>query len=429
MTTVVLDALEGEDQAAAAATVSLTHKRILIYGMNYAPELAGVGKYTGEIAEYLADEGADVTVVTTPPHYPGWAVQDGFRNRYSSTIENGVRVLRTPLLLRRKMKGVWRLLAPLSFAASSAPVVFWQILRHRPETVFCVEPTLFASPVAQLAARLVGARTVLHVQDLEVDAAFAVGHLGALGFLKTLGYAFERFTLKRFDKVITISNRMAEKLIDKGVKSQNMALVRNWVDLSHIYPMTEESPYRAELGFTKDDFVVLYSGNIGAKQGLTVLLDAAEQLKGETSIHFVIAGEGPLKDELQARYGTLPNLRFLPFQPYARLNEFLNMADLHALPQDKGAADLVLPSKLGGMLASGKPVLVTAEEGTELAEFAREVAIVVPPGDVAKFASEINNLSAARDMSHTKCSPKTLGLLSKPSCLSILKTTVFGIIQ
>jgi colanic acid biosynthesis glycosyl transferase WcaI len=321
------------------------------------------------------------------------------------------------------------LLAPLSFAASSAPVVFWQILRHRPETVFCVEPTLFASPVAQLAAKLVGARTVLHVQDLEVDAAFAVGHLGALGFLKTLGYAFERFTLKRFDKVITISNRMAEKLIDKGVKSQNMALVRNWVDLSHIYPMTEESPYRAELGFTKDDFVVLYSGNIGAKQGLTVLLDAAEQLKGETSIHFVIAGEGPLKDELQARYGTLPNLRFLPFQPYARLNEFLNMADLHALPQDKGAADLVLPSKLGGMLASGKPVLVTAEEGTELAEFAREVAIVVPPGDVAKFASEINNLSAARDMSHTKCSPKTLGLLSKPSCLSILKTTVFGIIQ
>jgi colanic acid biosynthesis glycosyl transferase WcaI len=396
MTTVVLDALEGEDQAAAAATVSLTHKRILIYGMNYAPELAGVGKYTGEIAEYLAAEGADVTVVTTPPHYPGWAVQDGFRNRYSSTIENGIRVLRTPLLLRRKMKGVWRLLAPLSFAASSAPVVFWQILRHRPETVFCVEPTLFASPVAQLAAKLVGARTVLHVQDLEVDAAFAVGHLGALGFLKTLGYAFERFTLKRFDKVITISYRMAEKLVEKGVAQQNMSVVRNWVDLSHIYPMTEESPYRAELGFTRDDFVVLYSGNIGAKQGLTVLLDAAEQLKDETSIHFVIAGEGPLKSDLQARYGTLANVRFLPFQPYARLNEFLNMADLHALPQDKGAADLVLPSKLGGMLASGKQVLVTADEGTELAEFVRGAAIVVPPGDASVIARTVASFSSIR---------------------------------
>lgn len=391
MTTVTLDGLGAQDLSVEPQTASVTNKRILIYGMNYAPELAGVGKYTGEIAEYLAAEGADVTVVTTPPHYPGWAVQKGFRNGYSKAEENGVHILRTPLLLRRKMKGVWRLLAPLSFAASSAPVVFWQILRRKPETVFCVEPTLFAAPIAQLAAKFVGAKTVLHVQDLEVDAAFAVGHLGALGFLKTLGYAFERFTLKRFDKVITISNRMAEKLVEKGVKPQNMALVRNWVDLSHIYPMTEESPYRAELGFTKDDFVVLYSGNIGAKQGLTVLLDAAEQLKGETNIQFVIAGEGPLKDDLQARYGALTNLRFLPFQPYARLNEFLNMADLHALPQDKGAADLVLPSKLGGMLASGKPVLVTADVGTELAEFVRGAGILVVPGDSALLADAVSN--------------------------------------
>jgi colanic acid biosynthesis glycosyl transferase WcaI len=390
MTTVMFD---GVDAQAEPHTASVAHKRILIYGMNYAPELAGVGKYTGEIAEYLAAEGADVTVVSTPPHYPGWVVQKGYSNGYSAAEENGVRVLRTPLLLRRKMKGVWRLLAPLSFAASSAPVVFWQILRQRPETVFCVEPTLFAAPVAQLAAKLVGAKTVLHVQDLEVDAAFAVGHLGALGFLKTLGYAFERFTLKRFDKVITISNRMAEKLVEKGVKSQNMALVRNWVDLSHIYPMTEESPYRAELGFTKDDFVVLYSGNIGAKQGLTVLLDAAEQLKGETNIHFIIAGEGPLKDELQKQFGGLSNVRFMTFQPYSRFNEFLNMPDLHALPQDRGAADLVLPSKLGGMLASGKTVLVTADEETELANFVIDAAEVVAPGDADRLAESILRLS------------------------------------
>lgn len=424
MTTAALDGLDAPDLSVEPTAMSILHKRILIYGMNYAPELAGVGKYTGEIAEYLAAEGADVTVVTTPPHYPGWAVQDGFRNRYSRSVANDVRVLRTPLLLRRKMKGVWRLLAPLSFAASSAPVVFWQILRRKPETVFCVEPTLFAAPVAQLAAKLVGAKTVLHVQDLEVDAAFAVGHLGALGFLKALGYAFERFTLKRFDKVITISNRMAEKLVEKGVKPQNMALVRNWVDLSHIYPMTEESPYRAELGFTKDDFVVLYSGNIGAKQGLTVLLDAAEQLRRQSNIQFVIAGEGPLKDALQARYGVLPNLRFLPFQPYARLNEFLNMADLHALPQEKGAADLVLPSKLGGMLASGKPVLVTADEGTELAEFARGGAIVVPPGNVDHIVKNIVKLSVNREFIQSDKIVSILEKFSAETCMKILRRAI-----
>lgn len=385
MTAVGQNALD--DQAARAAPSA--KRSVVIYCMNYVPELAGVGRYTGEIAESLASCGADVTVVTTPPHYPGWNVQEGYSNRYSSSNEDDIHVLRCPLILRRKMSGIWRLIAPLSFALSSAPVVFWQILRKRPDVVFCVEPTLFAAPAAQLAARLTRAGTILHVQDLEVDAAFAVGHLGSRTWLKNIGYAFEKFTLRNFKKVITISDRMAKKLRDKGVDDARLEVVRNWVDLSHIYPLDEPSPYRSELGFNDDDFVVLYSGNIGAKQGLGVLLDAAEKLRDEPRAHFVVAGEGPLKEELQARYAHLKNVRFLPFQPYPKLNEFLNMADLHALLQDKGAADLVLPSKIGGMLASGKPLIVTADEGTELTDFLRGSAIITPPGDIDALAARI----------------------------------------
>ncbi len=217
-----------------ATAHSASSRRVIVYCMNYAPELAGVGRYTGEIADYLASTGNDVTVITTPPHYPGWNVKDGFSNRYSSRNENGIAVIRCPLILRRKMGGIWRLLAPLSFAVSSGPVAFWQILRKRPQVVFCVEPTLFAAPAAQLAARLAGSSTVLHVQDLEVDAAFAVGHLGSRSLLKKIGHAFERFTLGRFSKVITISDRMAEKLREKGVDGRRLDVVRNWVDLSHI---------------------------------------------------------------------------------------------------------------------------------------------------------------------------------------------------
>ena len=177
--TTVTKSIDAEQTSVRDAAATPAVGRIVVYGMNYAPEMAGVGRYTGEIAEYLAETGADVTVVTTQPHYPGWQVLDGYANRYSSAMENGVRVIRSPLLLRKRMGGIWRLIAPLSFAAASAPVIFWQIIRRRPDVVFCVEPTLFAAPLAQLAAKLVGARTVLHVQDLEVDAAFAVGHLGA----------------------------------------------------------------------------------------------------------------------------------------------------------------------------------------------------------------------------------------------------------
>ena len=360
-------------------------KNILIYSMNYSPETVGIGRYTGDIAGHLAAAGHEVTVVTAPPHYPRWKVEDGYQNAYSCEQDKRVTVLRCPLLLREAMRGVWRLLAPLSFAATSAPVVFWQILKRRPDVVFCVEPTLFAAPAAQLAAKLVGSNTVLHVHDLEVDAAFAVGHIPASGWLKKLGLAFERAVTLRFDRVITISNRMAEKLANKGVPQGRLAVIRNWVDLSRIFPMQKVSPYRAELGFTGNDFVVLYSGSIGAKQGLDMLLEAAKRLEGESRIHFVIAGMGPAKAGLMERYHHLSNVQFLPFQPYERLNEFLNMADLHVLPQDPCAADLVLPSKLGCLLASGKPLLVTANDRTELAEFLKDAAMVVPPGDAARL--------------------------------------------
>jgi colanic acid biosynthesis glycosyl transferase WcaI len=170
-------------------------------------------------------------------------------------------------------------------------------------------------------------------------------------------------------------------------------VVRNWVDLAHIFPLREASPYRAELGFRNGDFVVLYSGNIGAKQELDVLLQAAEELAPEGRIQVVVAGEGPAKAELQARFGHLPNLRFLPFQPYARLNAFLNMPDLHVLPQDRSTADLVLPSKLGGMLASGKPILVTAEPETELAQVLGDAVAYAMPGCARSLAEAIRSLS------------------------------------
>ncbi|WP_337271197.1 WcaI family glycosyltransferase [Oryzifoliimicrobium ureilyticus] len=394
-------------------------KSILIYGMNYAPEIAGVGKYTGEIAEHLASEkGVLVSVVTTPPHYPGWKVQTGFTNAYSVDKSGKIHVTRTPLILRERMGGVWRLLAPLSFAVTSAPVVVWQILRRRPEVVFCVEPTLFAAPFAQLAAWLVGSRTVLHVQDLEVDAAFAVGHLGKIAWLQKIAFAFERFALRRFGSVVTISNRMADRLEAKGVERRRLTVVRNWVDLAHIYPLSTPNAYRAELGLDDDDFVVLYSGNIGAKQGLNVLLDAARALSEERKVHFIIAGEGPLKAGLMTAYSDLPNVHFLQFQPYTRFNEFLNFPDLHVLPQDHGAADLVLPSKLGGMLASGKPVLVTAEKGTELAEFVTGAATVIPPGDSGALAVSIAELYRGKSV--------TPRFENSSICKSLEKTAALG---
>jgi colanic acid biosynthesis glycosyl transferase WcaI len=372
-----------------AATNASDSWRVLIYGINYAPEPIGVGRYSGEMGRYFAQQGLAVEVITAVPHYPGWSPRDGYRNRYRGEQVDGVRLMRCPLLLRKEMRGLWRMLAPLSFAITSAPVAVWRILITRPHTVLCVEPTLFSAPIALLAAKIVGAKTVLHVQDLEVDAAFAIGHLHG-GLLQKLANAVERMTLRNFDAVVTISLHMQTQLESKGVPAKRLNLVRNWIDVEKIRPLDGPSTYRDELALPVDAFVALYAGNIGPKQALSVILEAAQRSREKSGLVFVIAGDGPEKKRLVAQYGALPNVRFLPIQPEERLCDLL--ADVHLLPQDRGAADLVLPSKLGGMLASGKPSIVMADPGTELYDFLGDGSIILPPGNCEALAAAIARL-------------------------------------
>lgn len=400
---------------------------IVIVGLNYAPELVGVGRYTGEIGHYLGSQGHKTWVVTTPPHYPEWSVKHPHSSwRYLSETSDDIRLIRCPILLRRNMRGIWRLIAPLSFAISSAPVVLWTVLRRRPDVVFCVEPTLFAAPMALLAAKLISARAVLHVQDFEIDAAFAVGHLrGRLA--RELAAWGERLVLRRFDQVVSISNKMRDGLICKGVRPECISVVRNWVDLDRIRPLSGPNRFRKELALPDETFVVLYAGTIGAKQALHLLLDVAERFADEQkSVVFVIAGEGPEKQRLSARYSGLPNVRFMALQPEDKLCELLNLANLHVLPQGQGIADLVLPSKLGGMLASGKPILAMADSGTELSDVLHGRALLVPVGDKDALAREILALVEGRAAPSLHNDPKLTSQFSRGDCLKQMHSLLAG---
>lgn len=388
-----------EASTKVSAVSTATHKKILIHSMNFYPEFIGVGKYSGELAFNLSKKGHQVEVVAAPPHYPGWSVRAPYPTwRFLRETIQGVSVLRCPLFTGNG-GGLSRMLAPLSFAAFAAPAVFWRILRSRPDVVVCVEPTLFSAPAALLAGKLVGARTVLHIQDLEVDAAFEVGHLKGPR-IRALANALEGALLRRFDLLVTISSQMRQALLRKGAPADRAIVLRNWVDLDAIRPLPPDAPngYRDALGLAKDKFVVLYSGHMGRKQALDGVLDAARQCLDQPNLHFVIAGEGPVKAQLVEAYGQLPNVSFLPLQPLERLNELLNLANLHILPQTRAAADLVLPSKLGGMLASGRPVVATVDPETELGRLLRGAAVLTPPDDSAAIANAITS-AATRDLS------------------------------
>lgn len=369
-------------------------KKILLYGINFTPELTGIGKYTGELATWLAARGYEVRVVTAPPFYPAWELSVGFKNMWCVEGTRGkgnLRVWRCPLWVPRQPGGIKRLLHLASFALSSLPVMLRQLI-WRPNVVWVVEPALFCAPTALAVARLCGAKAWLHVQDFEVDAAFDLGLLRA-GFLRGVVAWAERWLMRRFDVVSTISQRMYQRLLAKGVSPAKATLAVNWVDLA---AFAQPSPqgmmaYRQQLALPHGAVVALYSGNMGAKQGMELLAVVARLCP---EVVFVFCGNGAGRADLVERCQGLSNVLFLPLQPVECLPALLAMADVHLLPQRADAADLVMPSKLTGMLASARPVVATAHPGTELANVVQTCGLVVPPEDAPAFANALQVLAA-----------------------------------
>lgn len=368
--------------------------RILIYGLNYAPEMTGIGKYTGEMATWLAGRGHEVRVVTAPPYYPAWKIWPEYRGKAyrKEQTAGGPLVYRTPLWVPERPTGKTRLIHLASFALGSFPVALG-LTGWTPDVVFTVEPTFFSAPFALAIARLSGAKSWLHVQDFEVDAAFELGMLPPRGPIHSFALWLESLFTRGFDRVSSISQKMVERSLTKGVPASKTVLFPNWVDIDLVQPGSRDTSYRRELGL-EDKTVVLYSGNMGGKQGLEMLAPLAQACASNPGIHFVFCGDGAFRPLLEEQVAGLPNVTLLPLQPLEKLNPLLNMADIHLLPQRAGAADLVMPSKLTGMLSSGRPVIATASPGTQVAMVVEGRGLVVPAEDLTALSAAVQELAS-----------------------------------
>lgn len=383
--------------------------KILFYGINYAPELTGIGKYSGELCEWLAIRNHEVRVVTAPPYYPSWKISPSYSKwRYQSESLNNVNVLRCPLWVPRIQSGRNRVLHLLSFMLTSLPAILYYSLLWRPDIIIVIEPPLICAVPALFAARLSRAIAWLHVQDLEIDAAVNSGLVRTTRLLNVI-CRVERWLLRHYDIVSSITNKMLSKLSYKGLDSSSAVMFPNWIDTSIIKPIKAPCSIRTELGLDQK-LVALYSGNMGNKQGLDIIIDAAKLLRDNSDIFFVMCGDGAKRSKLEQAARDLPNILFLPLQPLERLNELLNLADIHLLPQLSGMDDLVMPSKLLGMLASARPIIGCVSKDTELADIISTAGCIVSPSRADDLAEAILVLASNQDMR------KSLGKAGRAIC-------------
>lgn len=371
--------------------------RVLILSLNYAPEPTGIAVYSNGLAETLVGLGHTVACVSANPHFPRWKLFDGYPAwRWTKRQEAGVSVTRCPIYIPAKPNGAVRIAHYLSFLMTAAGPMLWQARKFKPDVVLCVAPSLVSAPLALFAARLAGAKSWLHFQDFEVEAAQVTDNMRAGGAVARAAGAFERSMIMAFDRVSSISHEMCRKLIEKGRDAADVFELRNWAEIDEIKPQPG-STYRSAWGI-ETPHVALYSGSIARKQGIETIVEVAALLKDRADLTFVVCGNGPTREAMEASARHLSNLRFYDLQPRENLGELLNLATVHLLPQRADAADLVLPSKLANMLASGRPVVAGVAPGRGLAREVEGVGLIATPEDAPAMAAAIERVLDDRQL-------------------------------
>ena len=367
--------------------------RIVIWGINYAPEPTGIGPFNTGMAEWFASCGHDVEVVTAFPYYPRWKKRPDDRSRLFRTDQvNGVTVRRCWHYVPEKVTTVRRILHEASFLLFS----FLRVLfLRRADVIVAVSPPLPLGLPVWLVSRLWRVPYFLHVQDLQPDAAVGLGMLKP-GLFTRLLYAIESFSYRGAAGVSGISSGMMNAFQMKGVEARRRVYFPNWVPDERPARCSAEqrAAVRAEFcrqyNIPTDTFLYVYSGNIGNKQGLSVLVDAAARAKSSRPLWWVVAGDGAGKAALVRHAGenAVANMVFLPLQSDDGFEALMVAADACVITQQKGTGQYFFPSKLLTSLSRRKPILAVADHSSELAQAVVEgsLGVVVPPDDVAAVA-------------------------------------------
>lgn len=386
----VLDLIEG-----GLAQHPLRGRHALVVGINYAPEPTGIAPYTTGMAEHLATHADSVTVLTGVPHYPSWEVPAHYRTalRWKEEVSlspgSDLLVHRLRHTVPRRMNALSRATYEATFLAhaSVAPV------RQRPDVVIAVTPSLGAAVAAVPITRRHGAKLVVVVQDLMGKACSQSGISGGCGPVTKATEAMERYALTRADMVLVVSESFRAPVRAYGVADDKIALLPNWTHIASVD--VPHADARDKLGWPVEPFTVVHTGNMGFKQDLGNMVEAARLLEHDPSIGFVLVGDGSQRQAVADQAAGLANVTFVDPLDDEKYPLSLAAADLLVVNERPGVAEMSLPSKLTSYLSTGRAVLAAVEGGGAThRELNRTggAALVISPGDPRAFADGVRDL-------------------------------------
>jgi colanic acid biosynthesis glycosyl transferase WcaI len=369
--------------------------KINVWGINYAPELTGIAPYNTALCDHLQSHGHEARMVTSFAYYPSWTRSAGDRGRAFRTDDvQGVPVHRCWHYVPQKTSTLKRIIHEATFVTSSFAR---QLTLPAPDVYVVVSPPLLLGAAAWLLGKIKRRPFVFHVQDLQPDAAAGLGMLKRGPLVRAL-YGLESFAYRKAARVSGITPGMLGAFRRKGVGDGRLVLFPNGVTLPDLSERPARGAFRARHGVTDGEFLVVYSGNLGVKQGLEIVVEAARHLS--PGIRIIICGEGAQRARLadHIRRHELRNVTMLPLQADAAYREMLVDADLCVITQQPGSGGFFFPSKLLTTLAWEKPVLTVADEDSELVCALREggFGVNVEPGQPEKLARALEHLSAHR---------------------------------
>ncbi len=358
---------------------------------HYAPDTAPTGVEATRLAEDLGARGHTIEVVTALPWYaehdvdPAWRGRPVRRDR--QVWGRLTRVWPFPTADKRNLAK--RAAGFAGFCGLTAAV---GAPGPRADVVLALTPPVPMAATGWLVARARRAPLVLDVKDIFPDVAVELGMITDPRLVRA-AYALERWSYARSAAITVLGEDMRANLAAKVPDPGKLTIIPNPVDVAAIRPMPADNGYRAEFGLSGKT-VVMYAGNVGMSQSLDLLVDAARAYADRPDVVFVVNGGGSTLETVRRSAAGLPNVVFVPFQPAGRLPEVLAAADVHLVPLRRGLARSSVPSKTYSILAAGRPVLASVDEGSTVAEIVEVsgAGLAVPPEDPAAFRAALGRL-------------------------------------